>query len=611
MERPTRHRWSTAALSVLLSALIGAGPAAALPLPSPDALKAAANPKVAILVVGLDPVAQGEVGRLEVAAEAALSRSGRFEHLRLFDALDPQNATARKTRSSEGEAAVASGRKSYDDLDTAKAAVSFTEAVKAYKQSDLTRHFSDLSTAWVMRIASLVANGETRAAQNEIDKLVSLDPRAEFKSENFPPDSLKQVEDVRKAALSGKNEIEVKTTPAGARVYLNGQLKGFSPLKLSALPTADHFISVQAPGYALAQQPATSGPVDVTLREAEAAAWYRTALDRIAKDPEGPLRDAGAKEFGQRIGADQMLLVLARKSSAGQKLELTLLRLETKDGHNFAYQTLVAPMGDGLGNAVEAPLSALVVKDVPKRGDPVTHFKSKGSGVGKKTVGYVLLGTGAALILGGAFFGLQANGQAGAFHNTVQNDEVRANAFKTTGQTYALMTDLFLLAGIVAAAPGAYLAFGGKDSPAGGTKKDDLPMPPPPKGTVEKTKRVADEPAKRETPAALPEDSAKKEPPPPPKEEPVRREEPPKREEPRREKPLSKKELPAQKEAERKKVEEERKRAEEQKKKDEAQRKADEEKKKAEEEKKKAEEEKKKAEEKKKKKAEEDDLRNY
>jgi DNA polymerase/3'-5' exonuclease PolX len=104
--------------------------------------------------------------------------------------LDPQNATARKTRASEAEGAV-NGRQLYDDLDTAKAAVSFTEAVKAHKQSDLTGT-SDSRPPGDARLAG--GERRDRAAQNDIDKLVSLTPPSQVRE--LPPDSLKQVEDV-------------------------------------------------------------------------------------------------------------------------------------------------------------------------------------------------------------------------------------------------------------------------------------------------------------------------------------------------------------------------------------------------------------------------------
>ncbi len=480
--------------SMLLNRMLLAGPAAVLACgialaPSsvlaqaklapvdPSAYLRAGPRRIVVMAVGIDRQAQGELGRLEHLAEQAVVRSGRFELVRLVEALDHSNTKLRQARVAEAAAAASAAQKLYDDLDAQKAAQGFSEAVKGFRQADLTRHFSDLSQAWTMKIASLVANGETRAAQNEIEKLVAVDPKAQFSPNYFPADTLKQVEDVRRHAASVKNLVQVKTSPPGAQVYLDGLFRCVAPCAVTGLARGDHFLSLVLAGFALSQQAATPGLNEVVLREAESAARYRGLVEQVVKDPYGPGRDGAARQLGEWVKADQVLVAVARKSAAGQKLELIWVRLETPDGHNLAYQELEVPMGEGLNAAAEGGVASLLERDVPMRGTPVTHFSKPGAASMKKTVGYALLGAGVALIGVGTYFGLQANAQAGLFRETPQV-KLEADQIKSKGQGFALTADLFFLGGLAAATPGALLAFReGGSAPPAQHKADPKPSP--------------------------------------------------------------------------------------------------------------------------------------
>lgn len=418
---------------------------------------AAGKPKLTVVALGLDFRGQEAAGALEYTAEQAVARSGRFEVVRLVDALDTQNATFRATRQKEAEAAMQAGLAAYDELDTVQAAKHFSEAAKAYEQTDLARTFAAFSKAWVMRIASLVANGETRAAAAEVDELIPLDPRAVFSPNYFPPDSLKKVEAARKAALAaGSTTIEVKTRPSGAQVYLNGQFKGLSPLVVQKLPAAQHRLTIAAPGYALLQQRASPGLNELTLRPVAASPW-QAAADRLQKDPEGPGRDAAAAELGRYAGAEQVLVILARQNATGQRLEVIALRLDSADGHNFAFQTVELARTGDLAVAADPLWTALLAKDEPRRGGPVTHFKEQGP-VSKKTLGYALLGGGGALLVSGLVFGLQAQSANDGYRRTSQLDP-RHSSLRSSGQTYALVADLGTVLGLAAAGAGGYFAF--------------------------------------------------------------------------------------------------------------------------------------------------------
>lgn len=414
-------------------------------------------PRAAVLVVPLDHGAAAEVGRIEELAETAVSRSERFELVRLVDALDPAEAKERQAQRAAARRAVDQGTRAYDDLNTQKAYKLFQEAQQAYRRTDLSRTFTELSRAWVLKIAALVANGETKQVGYELEKLLAVDPQVRLDPNYFPPDWLKRADDVRRAFGSSSHRLVVKTEPPGARVYVNGRYRGVSPVTIEGLPREEQLVTAILGGHALAQQVVVPGATrELALRPAERTPAFRSAVAKISANPDGLARDQTAAELGRQLQVDQVVLVVLRKSTVGSKLDAVFVRLAVGDGHNLAYAAAELPAGELLPRA-ERILITLLGADEPRRDGPVHHV-AEASG-GRRTVGYVLLGAGAALLGGGLFFGLQANAQHALYRATPQTDVARSSQLRQAGQGHALTADLLMLAAIASALPGGYLAF--------------------------------------------------------------------------------------------------------------------------------------------------------
>ncbi|GMT97102.1 hypothetical protein KH5H1_12210 [Corallococcus caeni] len=627
MRRPF-NRALHATLSGWLVGMLAMGPAAAqqqhVPLRlMPRTLPSATGPRVAVVAIPVDASLEGEALALAHWAEQAVARSGRLELVRLTDALDPQGASARQAKAVEGNAALKDGLKAYDELDTVKALQSFDKAVKDYEQADLSRAFPLLSRARVMKAATQVANGENKAAELEMRGVLAVDPRATFNPNFFPPEEVAFVEKERKAQLDGAQAtLSVRTQPVAAQVFVDGAYRGVSPLALTGLTRADHYVTLVAPGYVVTEGRAREGESSFTLTKLPVQQRYAALVERIAKNPDDEERDKALQELGALAGVPQVLALVVRGGPGNAPLTVTGLRMDVADGHNQAYALGQVPRGDAMATGSEALLTGLVAQDAARvDGKPVKHFAG-GGGVSRRTAGYVLLATGVALLAGGIYFGLEASSKADAF-KTAPQGSTRAEDLKSTGKTYALVADIGVLAGLVSAGAGSYLAFykkgGGSSSssppastpparaaPAREEKpmKEALPMPPPPPAA-----KTEPAPKANATSTPAPEQAPAKTPPPPAFEPPP---EPPPA-------PPAKKLTRKEREAEAKRQREEAarlKREEEQRKKDEeAQRKQQEEaKRKADEEaKRKAEEDakRKREEEKKRPKLDEDDLRNY
>jgi hypothetical protein len=292
--------------------------------------------------------------------------------------------------------------------------------------------------------------GENAPAKKEMAALLAIDPKVEFSPSFFSPDLIKYGEAERKQVENARGELTVRTEPPGARVWVDGHYRGTSPVLVAGLAAGKHVVAAMHGGYALAQAELPPGEHLVKLEPAELAPALRKAAAVVAADPEGPGRDAGARELGRALGVDQVLLVVAKKSPAGEQLDVIALRLEVRDGHNAAFRQRVLRATDEreLGDFFDL----LAARDDPRDGkSPRTHFKDAGSGV-KTVVGASLLGVGVAAAATGAVFGVMALNQSNQFKETPQVQAVKSQTLASQGRTYAWVADVsYIVAGLSAA----------------------------------------------------------------------------------------------------------------------------------------------------------------
>jgi len=419
----------------------------------PSLVLGATGARVAVVVVPLDPKARQHAAELEQAAEGATERSGKAQLVPAQDAQNPTFAAARAEKLEQAAAKMAQGKKDLDDLDSAKAVEAFTEALELLKGADSTRDTPAMLDAWVMKAAAHATGGENGPAKKEIEAILPLDPKATFSSAFFSPDLIKFAEAQRRLAENAKGELTVRTEPPGARVWVDGQFRGTSPVLVAGLSAGKHLVAAAAGGFALTQVELPPGEHLVKLEPAEMAPALKQAAARVKADPEGPGRDAAAKDLGRALKVDQVLLVVAKKSPAGEQLDVIALRLDTRDGHNWAYRQAVLKVGDEA--SMTGFFDTLYQRDDPRDGKaPRTHFKESGSSV-KTTVGVSLIGAGVVAAATGAVFGVMALNQSNQFAQTPQTQVVKSETMASQGRTYAWVADIsYIVAGVAAVTGG-------------------------------------------------------------------------------------------------------------------------------------------------------------
>lgn len=437
---------------------------------------AAGGPKIAVVVVSLDAKASAQQGALEGAAEEALIRASRFTVLLNHEAFNPGAAKKRNAALDDANLKLKAGKTLIEELDNVKATESFTQAVETLQQSgDLSRDFPALLDAWTMKAAGHATGGENLPAKKDIEAVIGLNVKSEFSPTYFPPDLIKFAEATRKIAGNAKGELLVRTEPAGARVWVDGTLRGISPVSVAGLTASKHFVTAALGGYALAQTQAAPGEEVISLAAAELGPGWKKALTDIKRDPEGQTRDQAAQQLGKAAQLDQVLLVLAKKSVAGEKLDLIALRLETRDQHNAAYKAATLSSTDP--EALAGFFDSLTGRDAKRDGkDPVHHFKGGGGSEVKTIAGVSLLGLAAVSVATGAVFGVMASNNAAAYRTTPQTRRLDSENLARDGRTFSVVADVSYLVAIAAGATGGVLLLtnkggGSEDEPAAASGK--------------------------------------------------------------------------------------------------------------------------------------------
>lgn len=418
----------------------------------------ATGPKVAVFVVPLDLSASQQQGAIEGAAEAALARAARFTVVPVQDAFNPSSAGKHAQVVDDARAKLKTGKQALDELDNVKATADFKEALEALQKADLTREFPALLDAWVMKAAGHATGGENVPARKDMEAVIALSPRAEFSPTFFPPELIKFAEAQKKLASNAKGELLVRTEPPGARVWVDGQYRGVSPVTVAGLTSAKHFVTAALGGYALGQSQVSPGEAQLDLELSELAQAWKKALVDIKRDPEGAVRDTSAQAVAKAAAVDQVLLVIAKKSVAGEQLELIGVRLEASDGHNDAYRTGTVNPGDP--EALATFFDGLAAKDDKRDGkDAVHHYKgAEGSDV-RTIVTYSLLGGGAAFVIAGIILGSVALLEHNTFLSLPQKQTGPSALAFSNGRGASIGADISYGIGLASLVTGAVLFF--------------------------------------------------------------------------------------------------------------------------------------------------------
>lgn len=294
---------------------------------------ASAGPKthrVSALLIPMDQGAEGKSLRLESYMNDALSEVSTVILKKtddLFGVPPDEEGEAALRRAEEGytQARLAFESTQYDDAEK-KLRAALHEYTKAASALRDTTHYCD---ALAMYAAVTYQRGDSEESKNILLDLLSLNPTFELPPKRYSRDFISlraQVATSRNAAMRGN--LNVKTKPAGARIYLDGEFKDYAPNNLQTLPAGKHLLRIEKPGFKQYGEFVEITPedqeVNAELRPTSGYRAYDALLDRVATEV---VKDRGATSIaslGKALGLERALVGVVKEVNENGTTEVLI-----------------------------------------------------------------------------------------------------------------------------------------------------------------------------------------------------------------------------------------------------------------------------------------------
>ncbi|MDP1919532.1 MAG: PEGA domain-containing protein [Myxococcales bacterium] len=335
--------------------------------------------RIAALLVPMDKGAESHALKIEGFIGEALKEYQGFTVKTsddLFGILPDEDAAASLKRAQTG---FNESRIDFDNRQYEPAERKLRATLKEYdKAVGAMKTCGDLCDAWAMYGSVLQARGEVEEAKLAILNLIALAPTFELDRKKYPQGFLAlkaQVAMSRNAQLRGN--IAVKTKPAGARVFLNGEFQGFSPVTLQTLPIGKTMIRVEKPGFRQVGTMIEVTPDDVEFSpELVASSGFKAfdaLMDRLAAEA---VKDKGGTTMasvGKTLGLDRGLVTIVKDLDSGGT-EVTIAYFELKSGKRLALKRATM-QGDEFGQ-MKSEIQRMVtwvINNAESSGEKVTR----------------------------------------------------------------------------------------------------------------------------------------------------------------------------------------------------------------------------------------------
>lgn len=296
--------------------------------------------RISALIIPMDKGAEQMTLRVESYANEALHE---YQGLQLkssdelFGIATDEESAASLKRAEQG---FAESKSAFDGRNYEDAERKLRATIKEYgKAVAAMKSCGNLCESVAMFAAVLQARGDVEEAKIAVLDLIALAPTYELDRKRYPQNFLAlkaQVATSRNAQIRGN--VTVKTKPAGARVYLNGEFQGYTPHTLQTLPIGKQLIKIERPGFKQVGVMVEVTPEDQDVtQELVATSGYKAfdgLMDRLAGEA---LRDKGGatmSSIANSLKLDRAVIGVL-KDLDGQS-ELTMGYFDLKSGKRLA-----------------------------------------------------------------------------------------------------------------------------------------------------------------------------------------------------------------------------------------------------------------------------------
>ncbi|RKH58993.1 PEGA domain-containing protein [Corallococcus aberystwythensis] len=322
------------------------------------ALALSASPpagRVSALLIPMDPSSESSGVQMESYMNEALGNFASYSVRKprdLFGLPDDPAAQASFQRAKKGyeESVKAFDARDYED---AERKVRATLKELEGSVASMTSCFP-LCDALALHGAILQLRGDVEEAKLLLIDLMALNPTFEMNPKRFSREFISlrvQVATSRTSQLRGSATF--KSRPAGARVYVDGEPVGYTPVTLPTLPVGKHLVRMERPGFRQFGQIAEVTPDDVevntTLVPTATYKAYDAQLDKVIPDvSRASDKPANAvASLGKSLSLDRAMVGTVRVIPE-RGTELAVAFFDVKSGKRLGSRRLVL-QGDEYG----------------------------------------------------------------------------------------------------------------------------------------------------------------------------------------------------------------------------------------------------------------------
>jgi hypothetical protein len=341
--------------ALLLAALL---PAVALAGTPPPVAR-----RISSLLIPMDKGAEGNCVKLETFMNEALEQFSGFtvkksEELFGMPADDEAQASLKRGNKGLEESVAAYEARDYEDAErklraTLKELQNATGAMKSCVE---------LCEATALYAAVLHQRGDTEEAKLQLIDLMALNPTFELNPKRYNKDFIglrATVATSRSSVLRGS--ASVKSRPAGARVYVDGEFQGYTPMTVGPMQVGKHLLRLDRPGFRqhgeLLEVTPDDSEVDAELSPTNSYKKFDAQLDKVATEIIKTESSPSTATMGKSLSLDRGLVGTV-KDLGPNGTELVVGFFDMQSGKKLANRRVVL-QGDEYGQA-KAEMTRLV-----------------------------------------------------------------------------------------------------------------------------------------------------------------------------------------------------------------------------------------------------------
>jgi len=325
-------------MKALVFALLFPALALAAPPPTPR--------KISALLIPMDQGAEAHSVKFETYMNEAL------EQFQGFTVKKPEELFGMPA-DDEAEASLKRGAKGLEESLEAYQAKEYEDAERKLRATLKELHLAvgamstcaELCDATALYAAVLHQRGDIEEAKLHLVDLMALNPTFEMNPKRYARDFIAlraQVATGRSSVLRGS--ATVKSRPSGARVYVDGEFQGFTPMTLPTMQVGKHMLRLDRPGFRQHGQ-----LIDVTPDDSELVAElnptsnykkYDAQVDKVASEIIKTAPSTAASAMGKSLSIDRALLGTV-KDLGPNGTELVVGFFDLRSGKKMASRRVV------------------------------------------------------------------------------------------------------------------------------------------------------------------------------------------------------------------------------------------------------------------------------